>query len=499
MVYIPNPQDVTRPSGLDSAGDMATELRAFKAYLQGLVLGGSNFYNIGGFRNRLRNSNFAVQTGGLSYSIRATDIPLVDKWRGISDAAGVNALFAGGPGNGGGPAGGDYYVALTGVVANATAQVYQNIAAVDCQDMVLGLPITISGMYLTDTLGNRPTISFKTPSTLIDTYTSTVTAAPSATLPLSNPLAAVWQSFSLTTTLTADASKGLQISFNWLTGMASQNHYLSRLQVETGSYATPYERTPFGFESSAIAFSGSKLLPTQNYGTGSNSTWSSNVSILFPAGQWTDSTNIYTINLTAVTKNVSAAWTSAAGVGGMGNGLTVVANTTYHAMAILFASGATSVYYDTSITAANAPTGTIAYRRIESFKTNGSSQIPQFVRVGDRVTLTTAVGDVNAATLGTTATLFSLSLPTGIPLVARIRAGIGTVGYITIFGPDETVTTAGTPTGNTSLNAPGTAGASGHFEILTNTSGQMKAIADSASRTFYVVTYGWIDRRGRDG
>ncbi len=35
------------------------------------------------------------------------------------------------------------------------------------------------------------------------------------------------------------------------------------------------------------------------------------------------------------------------------------------------------------------------------------------------------------------------------------------------------------------------------ISILTNTSAQIMAVADAASRTFYVNTYGWIDTRGR--
>ena len=65
--YIPNPQDPTRPTTADLAGNMAAELQALKGYIQGLVTSGTNFAYIGGFRNRLNNGDFNIYQ---SYSTR---------------------------------------------------------------------------------------------------------------------------------------------------------------------------------------------------------------------------------------------------------------------------------------------------------------------------------------------------------------------------------------------------------------------------------------------
>lgn len=179
----------------------------------------------------------------------------------------------------------------------------------------------------------------------------------------------------------------------------------------------------------------------------------------------------------------------------MGAGLTIANSTWYHVFAIIN-TGAADAYFDTSITAANKPASTTYFRRIGSFLTDGSARILAFFQTGDQFTWVQARSDVNTSALGTTPTSYALTVPTGLKVVALFRGAIGSAGYLSINGPDETLNVSGTPSGNVSL-VGATGGNAGHFAILTNTSAQIMAVADAASRTFYAVTYGWIDTRGR--
>lgn len=68
MTYVANPTDGTRPLDSDDASGGAAELRALKAYLQGLV-GGSvplNGYSFQGFRNLVINGDFRAWQRGVS-------------------------------------------------------------------------------------------------------------------------------------------------------------------------------------------------------------------------------------------------------------------------------------------------------------------------------------------------------------------------------------------------------------------------------------------------
>lgn len=503
MVYIPNAQDVTRPISTDDAGDMATELRSLKAYLQSLVIGGSNFFYAGSFRNRLRNGSFDIQPTGTSFSVFAAETLLVNKWKGYGDASGFTVSVAGGPGSSGGPIGGDYYMALTGNTGNTTASLYQQIAAIDTQDLVVGTTVTISGMYNT-TKVNAPTLTLVTPNTTIDTYDFYTGVTPTVSLSISNPKINTWQSFSYTATLTVAATKGLQIAFNWPLGITSQTHNFSKLQVEVGTYATPFEKIPYGVEVASIAFANSKLLPFMNYGTGSIVTFVSTSSLQISAGQWTDSTNSYTINIPNLTKRTDSLWTTATGTGGMGVGLTVAASTSYHIIAILFPSGVTSYYYDTSPTAAHAPAGILAYRRIFSFKTDSSALIIAFVQNGDRVDLLTPISEVSLVPGTTAAVTKTLTgCPTGVVMQPILGGQIfdAVIQYAVVYISSLTQTDI-TPTNGAFTVAMGTYNTVSAFSglvIVTNTSGQIRYRVTTTTVNLTINTHGWIDRRGRDG
>lgn len=216
------------------------------------------------------------------------------------------------------------------------------------------------------------------------------------------------------------------------------------------------------------------------------------------AGIAVDSTNAVTITLGAFTKSTGGAWTSGTGNNGMGNGLTIANSTTYYVFVILN-GGLADVYFDTSASAANAPVGTTNFRRIGSFKTDGSAHIRTFIQRGDIFLWMLPTSTTQSAiTSGT----FTADAPTGITttLLLNCLGSVGSAGAraVLFFSPDLTAQTANTPAGNDSLSwgAAETQDA-GYVEISTS-NGTVKVDCGGSTTNVSVATLGWRDRRGQD-
>lgn len=220
------------------------------------------------------------------------------------------------------------------------------------------------------------------------------------------------------------------------------------------------------------------------------------------AGVATDSTNAVIISLGAFTKSTGGAWVAGSGSNGMGNGLTISNSTWYH-VCLANNSATPDVWFDTSAVCANRPGGIsdAKFRRIGSFKTDASAHILAFTQVGDEFIWSNDVGDVNVSNLGTVATLFALSVPSGLQVWARFRYGFGNpsgAAFVLIQSPDETAVATNSPLGNvTGENASATNQVDGDLTVRTNTSQQIRAVANAASSVLQISTYGWIDYRGR--
>lgn len=210
-----------------------------------------------------------------------------------------------------------------------------------------------------------------------------------------------------------------------------------------------------------------------------------------------DSTNTTPIILTTSwTKKTAGTWASGTGSNGMGSGLTIANNTWYHVFAIIKA-GAHDVFFDTSITAANAPSGTTAYRRLGSFKTNGSAQIIDFLQIGDEFIWRSGISDISTTLLSNTPALFVISVPPGVQVLARVRllfSNSATGTSLTAYSPEETTT----PT-SASMNTA-SAGNNAWAELLirTNTLQHIEAFsAEAANNSLTGYTIGYFDDRGR--
>lgn len=201
----------------------------------------------------------------------------------------------------------------------------------------------------------------------------------------------------------------------------------------------------------------------------------------------------------AYTKTASA-WAVGSAAGSLDTG--AIANSTWYHVWLIHRVDTNIVDILTSLSA-TAPTMPANYtrkRRIGSMKTDGSAQWVKFVQVGDEFLWAVPVLDVNISTLDTTPALKTLSVPTNIQVNALMRGGMNHANagvVILINSPDET--SAAVSTGNQTASTPSAASSGQSFaaNARTNTSGQIRAVSNSASTTLNLVTYGWLDNRGR--
>lgn len=226
------------------------------------------------------------------------------------------------------------------------------------------------------------------------------------------------------------------------------------------------------------------------------------------AGQATDSTNAAYITC--------AGYSWAAANGNAINGTDAVSSTlanstTYHISLCSGASG-TGTFCSASLTP-TFPSGYTSFsRRIGSFNTDSSGNPLTYTSrdIGGPIInwLVTQVRDINVTNLGTSKTLFALSLPTGIqlqPIFRATGAGASAGGVILTSPSDESDVAPGTfaSTNAWTVN-PGydiATGSSspypiiGSNQLLTNTSAQIGARATTTSIGLTWVTRGWIDFR----
>jgi hypothetical protein len=253
----------------------------------------------------------------------------------------------------------------------------------------------------------------------------------------------------------------------------------------------------------ALAVTGPLSGALTNYLSGmilSNDGSTPNTVLDISAGQCADSTNATVVVLPAFTKSTGGAWASGSGSNGMGNGLTIANSTWYHVFAILN-GGNPDVYFDTSVTAGNAPTGTTASRRIGSFLTDGSAHIIPFNQAGDLFTWKTPVLDVNAATPTSGAqNAVTISVPTGVIVTAQMNlsASYASGGGTTLF-VYPTFLSATPALAVVKAFVAGTSNA-GVVQCLTNNASKVSVkLTYGGSTTYSLETTGWLDQRGRLG
>jgi hypothetical protein len=211
-----------------------------------------------------------------------------------------------------------------------------------------------------------------------------------------------------------------------------------------------------------------------------------------------DSTNVDMMALAASLSKTTAAW----GVGAAGALDTgaITASTWYHAHLIKRTdTQVVDALISLSATAPALPSGYTEFRRIGAMKTNASSQWIAFTQNGDEFLWAVPVQDMNAGTISTTAALISLSVATGVQVwsLGSFFGSSSSALQILITSPDQVDTTPSLTAFDIALNS-GQSCTSDLRRRRTNTSGQLRFRASAAGANTYIMTHGWIDRRGRD-
>lgn len=236
------------------------------------------------------------------------------------------------------------------------------------------------------------------------------------------------------------------------------------------------------------------------------STAGASTTLTVGVGQCSDGNGVDIMDLLAATAKTTSAWAVGTAAGGLDTG-SIAANTTYHWYVIKRPdTGVVDITYSLNASAPTLPTNYTISRRIGSMPTNGSSQWTNFKQYEDSFYLQTPVTD-STTSPGTTDTLFTLSVPTGIRVKPMVHLAHGTSasGESSTRSrvPDLQTTetgvgsTVGTSVGLTTNVTRGTYPM--NMDLWTNTSAQINIIASIAQTVWAVRTYGWVDTRGRLG
>ena len=229
---------------------------------------------------------------------------------------------------------------------------------------------------------------------------------------------------------------------------------------------------------------------------------SPNVSI--SAGIAADNANGDMLTLiAALTKTIGAGGWSAGNGGGVLDTVGAVVNSAWYHFHLIKnpTTGVVDVIASQSATAPTLPSGFTRSRRIGSIKTTASGQWSTFSQDGDQFLWGVVVADAISVTAPAVATPVSVSVPTGVKMNALMvfRADYVSANNAVLASSFDQ---ADQPPGsavyqtvsiNSSANVNSTA-----IAIRTDLNAQIRVRAITATCTYSIMTYGWIDRRGRD-
>jgi hypothetical protein len=180
------------------------------------------------------------------------------------------------------------------------------------------------------------------------------------------------------------------------------------------------------------------------------------------------------------------------------------ADTWYHAFLIRRSdTGVVDVLFSDTPASPDLPTNYDEKRRIGAVLTDGSANIIKFKQVGDNYYWDVPVRDYFSSSPGTSAITTTLTVPTGLKVIAQFNWQFANQGdaYGLITSLDETDTTPSATVADlwantsASLSTP-----SSVFERETDTSAQIRhRYSDGTlSKAARISTKGWIDPRGRN-
>lgn len=209
------------------------------------------------------------------------------------------------------------------------------------------------------------------------------------------------------------------------------------------------------------------------------------------------------MSVSAITKQLDAAWAVGTNAGGRMSAA-AIANTTYHVWVIQRPdTGVVDVGFDVSATAPTMPANYTKKRRIGSILREAATLI-QFTQDGDYIRRQSAILDYNTDNPGTSAITTTLSVPTGINVMAFGNAFLVTGSGASIWhmsdliAADDAPSITVGPLGSLYANSVEQNNAA-PWSVRTNTSAQARhrLSASAAGVVVRLATLGWIDTRGR--
>ena len=219
--------------------------------------------------------------------------------------------------------------------------------------------------------------------------------------------------------------------------------------------------------------------------------------ISFGVGRCISADGMRVLNFTgALVKQLDAGWAVGNNAGGLFSG-SVAADTTYHGFIIRRDSdGVLDAGFDTSLTAANIPSGYTQYRRCFSLKTDPSSNIRPFkaIELADALKLlyTDPPLDVDDASSSDTGETRTLAVPGDLEFEAVINVYAAEVHRISSMDQDnEAVNVTSAPLPNVPSDQPV------QVTEWTNTSGQVRSRAEAGQggATLRMSTQAYLDGR----
>lgn len=219
------------------------------------------------------------------------------------------------------------------------------------------------------------------------------------------------------------------------------------------------------------------------------------------AGMATSDDNTFLMKIAAFTKTTGS-WSLGTAGGCLDTGSVAASTWYYHYVIGRTDTNVIDELCSISSTSPTMPTSYTKKRLVGAFKTDGSNNILAYTCYGYGCEFKTAVLDINTSSLGTTAALQTLgSVPPGIQVrpICRYTVSNASANSVLLTSPDATDVA---PSSTTPFSAaPGfdqldntlTVGDQNTAcpELVTNTSGQIRARATAASTTLAIVTKGW--------
>lgn len=228
-----------------------------------------------------------------------------------------------------------------------------------------------------------------------------------------------------------------------------------------------------------------------------NNSSDSSHDIDFSAGVFNFSDGSGQSTFSALTKQIDVSWSSGTNAGGLFTG-TVAASTWYHCFVIYNpTTGATDAGFDTSVVAANIPSGYTKYSYRGSILTNSSSTIYAFAQLGNYFEWAYPFNEYNAAS-PTTLTLLTTTVPPNISVIGCYSISnlsiTNQTAYMRLSYPTAT---DATPTAlNSQFQCQGSGGfptlSSTYVQVKTNTSKQIGFRSSNSNVSAVINTFGYI-------